>query len=184
MFNKRSFVLGLGVGIIVGVLLLELFMLGQNSQNKLNILEQEMSQVNLQEEGFSGGEPTPDPSSVPDHVATETPEATFETPQTENEASETPVADAQTEVLEEAKRVERLIRIEPGFDLTKTSELLLANDIIDNAPAFVKQMKAKNKQARAGYFLLAENAGIEGAVKGVTGQPISKADAEAWLAAQ
>ncbi|RJE86781.1 hypothetical protein D3P07_16455 [Paenibacillus sp. 1011MAR3C5] len=189
MFNKRSFVLGLGVGIIAGALLLQLFMLGQNSQNKLNEMEQELRQGGLQEEQPTGEELTPDSSAGNENAVSESPEASPEgTPEvspSEAQGSETPVADVGEEEAGELQEpAQKLIRIEPGFNLTETSELLLASGIIDDAPLFVKQMKAKNKQVRAGYFLIAEKAGIDGAIVGVTGQPISKSEAEAWLAAQ
>lgn len=44
MFNKRSFLLGLGVGIIIGALLLELFNLGKDSQSKLNDLSHKIEE--------------------------------------------------------------------------------------------------------------------------------------------
>lgn len=189
MFNKRSFVLGLGVGIVIGALLLQLFMLGESSQNKLSEREQELRQGELQEQQPSSSEPSPDASAAADDDVQQSPEATPEqTPEAsilDEEPSGTPVADtgaAEEEGLQEP--VQKLVRIEPGFNLTEISELLLASGIIEDAPAFIKQMKAKNKQARAGYFLIQENAGIDGAIKGVTGQPISKSEAEAWLAAQ
>jgi len=189
MFNKRSFVLGLGVGIVVGALLLQLFMLGESSQNKLSEREQELRQGELQGQQPSSSEPLPDVSAAADDDGQQSPEETPEQPPEasalDEEASGLPLADAgASETVEIQEPVLKLVRIEPGFNLTETSELLLASGIIDDAPEFIKQMKAKNKQARAGYFLIQENAGIDGAIKGVTGKPISKSEAEAWIAAQ
>jgi len=188
MFNKRSFVLGLGVGIIAGALLLHLFTLGENSQNRLIEREQEIRQGGLQGEP-SGSEPSPDTSADtglgPEASPEASPKGTPEASGLDEALSETPVADAGASETEEAlEPLQKLVRIEPGSNLTETSELLLASGIIDDASEFIKQMKARNKQVRAGYFLIQEKAGVDGAIKGVTGQPISKSEAEAWLAAQ
>lgn len=183
MFNKRSFVLGLGVGIIIGALLLQLFMIGQNSMNNLKEIEQQQRQEGLEENQFPAEEPSPAPTATPDRTEAPTPTTTPAASEVESETSDEQAA-VETEKTEVVAPVQKLIRIEPGFSLSETSELLLANGIIDDAAAFVKQMKAKNKPVRAGYFLIHENAGIDEAIAGVTGQPITEAEAEEWMARQ
>lgn len=171
MLNRRSFFLGLGSGLIIGSLLLELFRLGHNSQNSFHPagrqLEQDM-QAELK------------PAVIAEQSANAN--ERIEAIQTSEEKSSSPQQSEQPTSLRERNR-ERLIRIEPGFNLTRTAELLVSNGILSDTTVFINQMEQTNKRVRAGYFVLSEGISVEEAIAVVTGQPLGKAEAEKKAAA-
>lgn len=176
MLNKRSFFLGLGSGIIIGALLLELFYLGQSSQNKLNEIGQQIEQ---------GGEQNSQNAETTDGTATSvsdasaspepTPVSPANTPEPTKAPEQTPDQTKQPTMGEQ-----HLIRIEPGFNLTQTGNLLVENGILEKATPFIKQMNASKKLVRAGYFLISEGISVEQAIKVVTGPPLSQEEAEKY----
>lgn len=185
MSNKRTFLIGLGSGIIIGALLLQLFVMGETSQDRLNEIGRQLENEPL-ENGTATETPDQAATSVPNGGApseaapTATPQSTAApaaSPTAATEQKPAPTAAA-------AKGNLRLIHIEKGMKLVQTGDLLVANEIIDDSAAFVKQMQASDERAKAGYFVIPKGAGIEAAVKAVTSTPLSKYAAEKMIADQ
>jgi hypothetical protein len=158
MFNKRSFFLGLGIGIIVGAMLLQLFHLGEDSQNRLEEIGQEMGQGGLPTSSAAlSGSASPEKneiSATADPNADSGNDATVQT--TQSEPSVKPAATPNTEQNgseEEQEPVPFVVRIEPGMSLTETAELLQSKGAIDDSRAFIDVMKSSGLRVRAGYFL-------------------------------
>ncbi|MHA6484370.1 hypothetical protein ACX1C1_20965 [Paenibacillus sp. strain BS8-2] len=157
MFNKRSFVLGVGVGIIIGAMLLQLFRLGEESQNQLDEIGQQIEQGEL---------PT----------ATIAP---TETTVTQQSPTQEPAPTASADVKDETSQaiqelVPFVVRIEPGTKLSETADILLASGAIEDTAAFINVMKSSGFVVRAGYFLF-ENGLVEPeeAAAIVSGTPIT-----------
>ncbi|MFD0587555.1 hypothetical protein ACFQZE_06045 [Paenibacillus sp. GCM10027627] len=182
MFNKRSFLLGLGCGIIAGAILLQLFNLGQSSQDRLQEIGREIEQGEGAQPGHSAAaEPSSaaSPSSTSSGAQTVTPSATPASTADHVSSSGETSSSAKPEQTKAAEEQERIvIRIEPGTDLTSTGELLVSKGIIEDSAPFIKKMKASKKLIRAGYFLFPKGIGAEEAIKIVTGQPLDKKEAD------
>lgn len=179
MFNKRSYLLGLGSGIILGALLLELFYIGQNSHRSLNDIGKHEEQGIGQDEAtgqntqkLETSQPTVKAEASPSSHPSSSPNQ-----QTQKQpASADQLAASSNQLL--------LIRIEPGFDLTQTAKLLKSNGIIHDSEPFINRMKTSNKLVRAGYFVFSEGTDVMEAITIVTGQPLSKEEAELRIAEQ
>ncbi|MEK3882167.1 hypothetical protein [Paenibacillus sp. PL2-23] len=174
MPNLRTFLLGLGTGIIVGALLVQLFQLGERSQDRLNAIGAELS-------GGAAAQESPGLSSPP-----EQPEATGTADADKLDAAPSTPAPASQEpsAVQSGQGELRLIHITPGMNLNQTEKLLLDQQIIEQAGEFVKQMQSGKLKVRAGYFVLPTGAGVEAAVQAVTSKPLSKYAAEQMVANQ
>ncbi|WP_141500751.1 hypothetical protein [Paenibacillus luteus] len=189
MLKNRLFFIGLGAGIIVGALLFQLMLSGEQSRERLGLMGQgvdeklytqaEVEALIQEERDSTQTKEEPQPTSSPDAIKDE--------PVAENNASTDAPAIAPTENVTEApveppaaelEAIEHVIRIEPGSSLSKTAELLAANFIIADEAGFINQMKKSKKQVRAGYFLFHENSTVKEAITVVTGQPLTKAEAD------
>ncbi|MCU6707132.1 hypothetical protein M6D81_00305 [Paenibacillus sp. J5C_2022] len=190
MLDKRSLLIGLGAGIIIGATLFQLFSIGQSNQEQLDrvgieqpaeegIPSPEPQDGNMPSEA-SGAAPSNQDEPADEELPTEKQPAN-ETANVENmieaDKAEEATADSVTAITAD----ERVIRIEPGFNLTETANLLASSGAIDNAAAFIKEMKKQNKMVRAGYFLFSEGTGIKDAVKIVTSEPLSPKMAQQLL---
>ncbi|OBZ16907.1 hypothetical protein [Bacillus sp. FJAT-26390] len=183
MLKNRLFLIGLGAGIIIGALLFQLMLSGEQSRQKLGqmgtepsgklytqvevdaLLEAERDSFKLDQEAKAGTKTQAEPKTEP--AKEEQPAATMDAP--------SPTA----EPVKEEAAIKHVIRIEAGSNLTKTAELLAANHIIDNKTAFISQMKKSKKLVRAGYFLFQEKMTVAEAIVVVTGEPITKKEADA-----
>lgn len=184
MLKNRSFLLGLGAGIIFGAVLFQLMLFGVQSRQNLQKIdhekneklytqdevdamlkaEKDSAQINEQTKGGeSEPEALPSPTTAPVVKEQETvkPEAT---------SSEKAVKETKTVV-------QHVLRIESGSGLTATASLLAENQIIQDQTAFIQQMKKSKKLVRAGYFLFNEGSSVAEAIKIVTSQPLTKSQA-------
>lgn len=190
MFNKRSFVLGLGVGIIAGAMLLQLFHMGEQSQDRL----QEMDEL-VEQGGLPSGTVAPTDSANPQMIEatpasgpTADSDSAGEEQQTAAPSpSETPAAPAESPIPENTQAQEGqapdpfVIRIQPGMSLTETAEFLLASGAIDDSGSFIDHMKASGLQVRAGYFLFKQgDMTAEQAAKIVSSKPITAEQAKRY----
>lgn len=170
MLNRRSFLLGLGSGIIIGAILLQLFNLGQNSQEDLK--------RNIDQQVESASPDSEEQSDSPEQSPAATPQA--DAKPNEDAAEPSPATG------EAASGALRLIRISSGMKLVQIAELLSENQIVSNSDAeqFVREMQAAGKKARAGYYAMPEGAGVEAVITAVTSQPLTKEEAETRVAEQ
>ena len=185
MFNRRTFLQGLGTGIIIGAILLQLFNLGQDSQENLKNIGEQLENVELEpsgDESKSGQQNQEDAEQEPELTSEPTPEADAGS---EAENSDN-AAESSSETGEAALGALRLIRIEPGMSLEEISVILTDNRIIDSqeASAFVNKMVADKKLARAGYYAMPVGFGVEAVIEAVVSQPLSKEEAERKISTQ
>lgn len=172
--DKRSFLLGFGIGIIVGALLLQLILLGNDSKEKLNEKSHEINsnsqmlgvgQANEETVGMAG------PQSQPD-----TDNGTVEPSKAVENNAETAENDEEQFIL----------RIEPGFTLSAAAKLLHEQKVLEDRGPFVATMKKKVngsiKKVRAGCFLFEEQMSPVEAARIVTSQPLSKKQAREYAA--
>lgn len=194
--HKRSLVLGIGIGIIIGALLLQLFNLGSESQVKLNDIssqingEQPSEQTSQSENGNSSNEaieptasiePTPatsiEPVQTPVIEESVAPEAEqLLTP--EQSAAPTPEP-VQTPAAAEVKQY--VLRVHPGKSVSQTAKLLVENHIIQDADSFAAYLKEKSTSIRAGFFLVQESSSNEQIRKLVSGEPLTEAERKAYI---
>ncbi|MBD2870709.1 hypothetical protein [Paenibacillus arenilitoris] len=172
MLKNRSFLIGLGSGIIIGALLFQLMLLGDQSKDQLKrIGEESGAKVYTQAEV--------DAMLEADRATARLDE------QLKAEQEKAPVADSAAEVDEAGgdqdvppKAVEHVIRIEAGTGLNETAALLAANRVIRDEAKFVKLMKEQDKRVRAGFFLLSEGISVAEAMEIVTNQPLTERKAK------
>ncbi|MCA0754063.1 endolytic transglycosylase MltG [Paenibacillus sp. N4] len=172
MLKHRGFLFGLGVGIIAGALLFQLMLLGEESKRSL----QQPGSGGFAARTYTQAEV--DALLKAERVTAEmdsvTETAGAVSPSAKPSASE-PEAEA---VRQEQKQKQHIIRIEAGYDLTRTSELLAEHRVITDKSEFVERMNKSKKLVRAGYFRFYEGMTAGEAIKIVTSQPLTKAEAE------
>lgn len=185
MLKNRTFLFGLGTGIIIGALLFQLMLSGEQSRQRLNekdssadeksytqvevdtLLKAERDSMQLNQEINTGVE---DSQSKP--TATAVP--------VKEESSKSDKNEINPTVSQEQKApVKHVIRIEAGLGLSKTAELLASQNIIEDQAVFVNKMKKSKQLVRAGYFLFQENITADAAIAIVTGEPLTKEQADA-----
>jgi hypothetical protein len=169
MLKNRAFVIGLGAGIILGALLFQLMLSGEQSRQKLGQLGNETAEklytraevdALLEAEKLKGQ-----------------PVAAAEPVKKEPNAGKTKEAAPSAEPVKEKAAAVHVIRIEAGSGLAKTAELLASQNIIHDQEAFISHMNKSKKLVRAGYFLFQENISADEAITVVTGEPLTKAQA-------
>lgn len=184
MFNKRSFLMGLGVGIILGAVLLQLIHMSEDMQTKLESMG-ELQEAAEQEESVPPVQPTAaadEDRAASDAALALEPQETTEALDTAEETEPAPPGD-ESELdpasgQGAASAIGRKIRIEPGMSLTRSAQLLEDNGIIDDPAGFIKEMRTLNKQVRAGYYYMQEGISVDQAIEIVTSQPLTKEELE------
>ncbi|MCR2805041.1 hypothetical protein [Paenibacillus soyae] len=185
MSNRRTFLLGLGSGIIIGALLLQLFIMGETSQDRLNEISEELQNEPL-ETGIATDPPDQTATDVPQEEAPgNTPEQTPVPATTAPEAASPSAGAAVTaSAVSSANGNLRLIHIVHGTTLEQAAAKFSESGIIEDAGAFIAEMQKQNLLVRAGYYVLAKDSGIEAAIKAVTSKPYSQGEAEQIIANQ
>lgn len=182
MFKNRTFVAGLGVGIIAGAILLQLMQIGDESQRKLSggfqdgepklytqaeldtkLAEEREKAINEAEKAAPPASEKPDESPSVEAAAPPAKE------DKNDEAAEQPAA-------EEKPVVKKQVRITGGMNLTDTAELLAKQQLISDKDAFIKAMNKKT--VRAGYFIFEGNPTVEEIIRILTSQPLTKSEFE------
>lgn len=186
MFNKRSFLAGLGFGVMIGALLLQLIHMSESSQKKLNQLSEQME--NAESQSGAGEQEQQDKleetASVQDSSESTTPPVEEQIPDQAAEADVDAAIEDHTATAQDPLHPEgapakgRLLRIEPGFSITRTAEFLEENGIIEDTSAFIAKMKAAKKEVRAGRFEFQLGMSTEAAIKMVTSQPLTEEEFE------
>ncbi|HTG69170.1 MAG TPA: hypothetical protein VL921_07890 [Candidatus Udaeobacter sp.] len=169
MLKNRAFMIGLGAGIILGALLFQLMLSGEQSRQKLGQLGNETA-----EKLYTRAEVD---ALLEAEKLKEQPAAAAEPVKKESSGANTNEAAQEAELDKEKTAALHVIRIEAGSGLAKTAELLAAQNIIHDQAAFINQMNKSKKLVRAGYFLFQENITVDEAITVVTGQPITEEQA-------
>ena len=170
--HRRSFIIGIGIGIIIGVLLLELFTIGEKSQKQLNAIEEQIN----------GGEVSPSPSptdtepessQVPEAPETPVSESPVESPDQLTEPTVEPVATdnvAPPEAVQSPKKA-AILRVHPGDSITETANRLENSGLFSENKQFVDYFKNNGVEIRAGFFYVEEQMELSDLKKLFTSKP-------------
>jgi len=183
MSNKRFFMAGLGAGIMIGALMLQLIYAAQTDivigdQEKM-YTEQEVAEL------LAARQPSePSTSSArgsdgeaagqAEDDAQEDPAAPANEPE-EPASTTAPETTATPEMVATPSPTEIILRIYPGSSLTEAAALLSENRVFTNSAeeqAFIAKMKKDEKAVRAGTFKFSEGMTAGEAIKVVTGNPL------------
>lgn len=170
MLRYRGFLFGLGIGIIAGALLFQLMLLGEESKRSL----QQLGSGGSAAKTYTRAEV--DALLEAERVSAEL-DGGAEKAAASMPAEKLSAPEPEAEAVKEAQK-QHIIRIEAGYDLTRTSELLAEQRVIADKAEFVERVKRSNKLVRAGYFRFYEGMTAGEAMKIVTSQPLTKAQAE------
>lgn len=195
VMHKRSLLIGVGIGIIIGALLLQLYNLGSDSQKQLNQISDEINSTtsgtvtpqpnttssNGVEDEASGDLIEPSPSS---NSELENGRETDQEAQTPS-SSAAPAVDAQvvpddtdesleSPVVADEPSKQYILRVHPGASVNKTAKLLVSYNIIENAASFAAYLKDRDTGIRAGFFLVEEGSTDEQIRKLLSGIPLSE----------
>ncbi len=189
MLKTRSFLMGLGLGVIIGALLFQLML--SRSAVELVIGEQAEPDPNPAASAQAVvQQPSPEEDLLPETTEAPAAAAQTEAPQTEAPQTEAPQKPAatpepsqsappeQTSATVEPTAAAFVLRIKPGMNLTDTAELLAAREVVPSGPAFIQQMNKQRKVVRAGLFLFKPDMTVEEAIQVVTSQPLTREQAE------
>lgn len=196
MIDKRSLLLGFGIGLIAGALLLQLMLAGREQSERLadlgrlsgedalytqseldaRIAEAEDRVRRQLERELAGGNAGDDGTGVGESDGTE------DAGETSGDSGEQAAVDGEDTDGDGAgdgvdngadDRVEGdiTVRIKPGMTLTETAKLLEAEGVIDNADALVELMARMSTRIRAGYFTFTGNETLEEVRSIITGRP-------------
>lgn len=169
MLKNRAFLTGLGAGIIVGALLFQLMLLGEQSRHSLEQLDNDTNEklyTSAEVDSLLMAERDSaqiDGQTKPDAVTSD------KNAVKDEEKTATIVKEKDI-----SKPVHHVIRIGTGSGITDTAELLEKHKIIKNKTAFINKMQESKKLVRAGYFLFQEGMTVEEAITIVTSEPITK----------
>lgn len=179
--DKRSLLLGLGIGMVMGAILMQLFLIGEQTSNDLQNKDETIN--GIQSPIFSS--PESENSEINNTENSVQDEATnSKDEESEPEASPTPISDNQLnsdtenrEYSEEEKFPNTLLlRVYSGATVSETAEVLFNNNIIDDKDSFVTYVRSKAK-LRAGYFFINRHLTNDQALKILSGSPLSDEEA-------
>ncbi|WP_341282501.1 hypothetical protein [Paenibacillus sp. FSL H8-0537] len=198
MFKNRLFLTGLGIGIIIGALLLQMMIIGESSQQKLSnrdnagteqgekiysqsevdaILEAQRATSSLQEESEATAAPSPAASPKPTPVESAAPLATA----TASPKQAAPPAEHSSTAADTGEHtIRKMVRIQAGTNLTAASELLAKEQLITDKTAFIRKMKQEKKLVRAGYFLFTGTPSLAEVITTITTQPMTPEEVKAF----
>ncbi|MFF2089039.1 hypothetical protein [Paenibacillus sp. NPDC058174] len=189
MLRNRMFLTGLGIGIIVGALLLQLLQIGEQSQAKLgeSLFAGEEKQYTQQEldtaVAAAREEKAADkPSSIPAGTEATTAPSPSATPVASTEPEKKPESTEKPQQTEEpeAPVQELVLQIKGGTNLTETAKLLAENGLIEDKAAFISAMK--RSKFRAGYFLFKGKPQLKEVISIIKSEPLTKEERAALKA--
>lgn len=179
--HKRSLLIGVGIGIIIGVLLLQLFNIGSESQQKLDRISNQINDTGLIHtsevpyEFVEGARDEQESISSESSIIQNDP--LLEQPTNSEPAIEEPTPTPEPslepapESTESAHRY--ILRVPPGGTVSNTAKLLVEYQIIKDADSFAALLKEHKTLIRAGYFLVGEGSTNEEIRELLTGIPLT-----------
>lgn len=198
MFKNRFFLTGLGIGIIIGALLLQMMIIGESSQQKLSnrdnadagqeekiysqsevdaIIEAERAASSIKEESEAAAVPSPTVSPKPTPSESTAPLASASASPKPTEA---PADHSASAADKDVDTIRKMVRIQAGTNLTAASELLAKEKLISDKAAFIRKMKQEKKLVRAGYFLFTGKPTLAEVITTITTQPMTPEEVKAF----
>lgn len=203
----RSFWTGLGIGIIVGALLLQLLLTGQQVQPAQQtaeddgealvytveeaealaqaavsraLAEQQKSgdKAETQKEGTESAKQSVKPSASPDKTDNKPGGSVKPSATPKSSPKPSPPPSATAKPLKE-----QVVRIVPGSNLTDAAALLLQHGLIGSEADFILYMEKQKPAAtiRAGYFKFTGQPDLANIKDVITGQPMDPEEGKRWL---
>ncbi|WP_168122226.1 hypothetical protein [Paenibacillus sp. HB172176] len=174
MFDRRTFLLGLGIGIIIGALLFKLFEIGESSESNLQKISNELNASDSAAQASDAGA-TSKPNAGDDPAA---PAATM-TPAPAGAISDK----KQGSEGEGAGLAEEdfMIRVKAGLTLEEGAQVLEDNKVISDAEAFTARMQAHGNRIRAGFFLFHRGMSIDDVMSIVTSTPMQEEEVRQYM---
>ncbi|MFC5648995.1 hypothetical protein ACFPYJ_07595 [Paenibacillus solisilvae] len=191
--NKRPFLFGLGVGIIVGAALLQLMLIGEKQASSLDDYDkgnqtsvtytqaeldkriaEERAPIQAEDskEAKSSAENLPKQDSVNPQNGKQ--------PSNSKPAVEKSAGSLDTKGTNTTNKVKRIVlRIPANSSVTETADLLIENDVISNKQTFINLMR--KVIIRAGYFSFEGRPTLQEVKTIITSKPLPPEQAEAEL---
>ncbi|MBO7746626.1 hypothetical protein I8J29_20625 [Paenibacillus sp. MWE-103] len=178
--NRRTFLFGLGVGIILGAGLLQLMLIGEKQAEGLNALPETMAEVKTYSQADLDKAVADERERVRAELLPKTATENAKPSSAPGEAADKPAAGAKDEKAGkpaasdgEDKAVDQartIVRIPPNASVSETAELLAERGIIADKQAFIDLMRLKT--IRAGYFSFQGKPTLQQVRGIVTSQPL------------
>lgn len=188
MVDKRSFLLGLGIGLIAGALMLQLMLAGRAQSERLadigrlsgedalytqSELDERIAEAEdrirreLSREMAGPGPETDGSADVsPDHSEAGSPDGGGNAGANAGQDAES--ADAAAD---DAAEGGITVRIKPGMTLTQTARLLESEGVVGDADALVELMARMSTRIRAGYYTFTGDETLEEVRTMITSPP-------------
>ncbi|GBF72028.1 hypothetical protein PA598K_00259 [Paenibacillus sp. 598K] len=171
MFRNRSYMLGLGTGIILGCLLLVLMQAAEQGEERLLGFEDSGGTPAAQE----GKQYTEE--ALQALLAEEAERVRAELAEQATAVHELETAEgaakAEEEAVADAKPLQRVVRIQSGTTLQKTAGILEDYGLIDNRLQFMARMKEAGAKIRRGTFYFEGMPDEDEVMQIITGPPIT-----------
>jgi len=204
--DKKPFLFGLGVGIMIGAALLQLMLVGEKqaaelhnyehssdgeklySQSELDQqLESERGKLRAELDKQTAAQQKEKDNKPADAGEKKESGEPAKPKDGQIEQTETSPGEAKTTSDNTANGADKaedadkrmIVRILPNTNLTDTAELLSKNNIITDKKAFIDLMR--NAKVRAGYFAFQGAPSLQQVKKIITSQPLPPKEAEAEL---
>ncbi|GGG12170.1 hypothetical protein [Paenibacillus abyssi] len=159
MYRKRSFVIGLGMGLILGALLLQLMITAK--QQESDLMQAEQNSTGVTDKLYSQEE-------VDQMIAQERGRlAALEPEHADAEQAEKAAANEPDE-----KSLIRIVRITSGSNLNDTAQMLEDYGLIEDKYQFISSMRDRSRKIRSGTFYFEGMPSEEQVKETITQDPI------------
>ncbi|QYR19745.1 hypothetical protein KZ483_17885 [Paenibacillus sp. sptzw28] len=171
--NKRPFLFGVGIGIIIGASLLQLMLIGERQVGESSNVDQETAVLKTYTEAEVGQRLTEERDRIRIELQQE-----FDNRQKVKEKPAEAVKENAADLTDRIRS--EIVRIPPNASLIKTASILEAAEIISDKKSFLDLMRGV--KVRAGYFLFVGQPTLQQVKNVITGTPLPMKNLEAELA--
>jgi hypothetical protein len=175
--NKRPFLFGVGIGIVIGATLLQLMLIGERQVAESGNLDKETAVSKTYTQAEVDQRLTEERSRIRTELQQE-----FDKRQKEKEKEkEKPTEVAKENTADSTDRIRsEIVRIPPNASLLETANILEANKLISDKKSFLDLMR--NVKVRAGYFLFVGQPTLQQVKDVITSTPLPTKVVETELA--
>ncbi|SFI52701.1 hypothetical protein SAMN02799624_01210 [Paenibacillus sp. UNC496MF] len=187
--NRRTFLFGLGVGIILGAGLLQLMLIGEKQAEGLNALPETKAEIKTYSQADLDKAIADERERVRAELQPKTATDNAEPSAAPGKAADKPAAGAEDGKAgkpsasagedKAAEPARTIVRIPPNASVSETAELLADRGIIADKQAFIDLMRSNT--IRAGYFSFQGKPTLQQVRGIVTGQPLDPETAKREL---